>query len=119
MPSHVSLEEHQLRFVRDEHLNLSSLVRAALNERIESGGVDDLPTGDSRRRTGEKVSTTIVLHSEHQDFIEEHELNLSHFVQDVVSTRMKRERLLDEAMDGQLSDSGEIPDGFLEGVDDR
>lgn len=119
MPSHVSLEEHQLRFVREEHLNLSSLVRAAIDERIDSGDVEDLPTGDSRRRTGEKVSTTIVLHDEHHRFVEEQGLNLSHFVQDIVGFRMERERLLDKVMDGQLADTGEIPDEFLESSDYR
>lgn len=90
----ISLRADQARYLNDRpSLSLAPMVRDALDEAMS--GKYDYPTGNTRRNVD--VKKTVILVTEKQaDFIATSDMNLSHFVDEVVQKRMDLERKLNE-----------------------
>lgn len=102
----VLLKAEHHRFQREKHIQLGALVRDYLDEHIATDTLDELPKRSERRQEIETVRTSIMVEQRHHHAVEEHDVNLSQVIDDLLSQRLERERKLSNIED-QI-DGGEL-----------
>lgn len=118
----ITLREDQWRFAKHAGMNVSAVARGILSNAMADNDSADLPSDDSRRHKFSRKRTTITIGLDHNDFIQEEQVNIAQAIQDQIQAHLdcrlhlqhaetgdspvvsqRHARIINEAMNGNLT----------------